>query len=285
MMNVQVLSAKAATLRTLHKGSDPLILANVWDVAGARLIESLGFPAVATSSAAIANSLGYRDGERISREEMLSVVSRIAASVNIPVSADIEGGYASAPEQMAETTRKLIEAGAVGLNLEDGEADRTRLTPIDRQVSKIAALRAAAASAGVQLVLNARTDAFWWKGADPKTRWADIVQRANAYREAGADSVFVPGMQKADDIARFAKESPGPLNIIAFTGTPSIPELRRLGVVRVSVGPGPYRAALGLLKKIANELREHGTYNGIAENALSPEEINQWFAASQGGAR
>lgn len=280
MTKIELLSAKAATLRSLHKGPDTLILANVWDVASARLIESLGFPAVATSSAAIANSLGYRDGERISREQMLEVVSRIASAVNIPVSADMEAGYAETPEQMAETTRQLIAAGAVGLNLEDSEADWTRLTPLDRQVSKITALRSTALSAGVPLVLNARTDAFWRKGADPATRWADCIQRANAYREAGADCIFVPGLRNAEDIERFLKESPGPLNVIAVAGTPSVAELRRLGVIRVSVGPGPYRAALGLLKKIANELRDRGTYGTIAENAIPLEEVSRWFARS-----
>jgi 2-methylisocitrate lyase-like PEP mutase family enzyme len=241
-------------------------------------MESLGFPAVATSSWAIASSLGYRDGERVSREQMLQVVARIASAVSIPVSADMEAGYAETPGEMAETTRQLIAAGAVGLNLEDGKADRTRLVPLDRQLSKIEALRNVAISVGVPLVLNARTDALWWKGADPQTRWADTIQRANAYRLAGADCIFVPGLRIAGDIARFVQESPGPLNILGGAGAPSIAELRRLGVIRVSVGPGAYRAALGHLRKLANEMRDQGTYSSLTDNAVTPEEVNRWFA-------
>ncbi len=277
MTNKTNLSSKAAILRQLHHGPNTLILPNVWDVAGACLIQALGFPVAATSSWAIASSLGYRDGQCISRQQMLDVVARIALAVEIPVSADMEAGYAQTPDQMAETTRGLIAAGAVGLNLEDGEADRTRLVPIELQVAKIEALCATASSAGVPLVLNARTDALWWKGANPETRWDDAIRRANAYRKAGADCVFVPGMQNAEEIQRFLRESPGPLNVFAGTGIPPIPELQRYGVARLSVGPGPYRAALGLLKRTAEELRGSGTYTSITENAISPDEVNRWF--------
>lgn len=271
------LSSKAATLRQLHYGPSTLILLNVWDVAGACLVQALGFPVVATSSWAIASSLGYRDGQRISRQQMLEVVARIASAVEIPVSADIEAGYAQTPNEMAETARELIAAGAVGVNLEDGEADRTRLVSLELQLAKIEALRATANSAGVPLVLNARTDALWWKGANPETRWDDATHRANAYRKAGADCVFVPGLRNAEDIQRFLRDSPGPLNVFAGAGIPPIPELQRYGVARLSLGPGPYRAALGLMKKAAAELRASGTYTSILENAISPDEVSRWF--------
>jgi 2-methylisocitrate lyase-like PEP mutase family enzyme len=271
------LSLKAATLRQLHRGPSTLILLNVWDVAGACLVQALGFPAVATSSWAIASSLGFHDGQRISRQQMLDVVARIASAVEIPVSADMEGGYAQTPDEMVKTARELIAAGAVGLNLEDGEADRTRLVPLERQLAKIKALRATANSAGIPLVLNARTDALWWKGAKPKTSWDDAVRRANAYRKAGADCVFALGLRNSDDIQRFMRESPGPLNVLAGPGIPPIQELQRYGVARVSLGAGPYRAALGLLKKAAAELRGSGTYASIVENAIPPDEVNRWF--------
>jgi 2-methylisocitrate lyase-like PEP mutase family enzyme len=254
-----------------------LVLPNVWDVAGACLIQDLGFPAVATSSWAIASSLGYRDGQRISRQQMLDVVARIVSAVEIPVSADMEAGYAQSPAQMAETTRALIAAGAVGLNLEDSEADRTRLVSLELQLAKIEALRATASSAGVPLVLNARTDALWWNGASPETSWDDAVRRANAYRQAGADCVFVLGLRNAEEIQRFMRESPGPLNVLASAGIPPIPELQRYGVARLSLGPGPYRAALGLLKKIAAELCGGGTYTSILENTIPADEANRWF--------
>lgn len=278
MTSRESLSAKATTLRSLHHAPDPLLLVNVWDVGGACAVASMGYRAIATSSWAISHSLGYPDGERVSRDQMLDTISRIAAAVTVPVSADVEGGYAETPEQMAATANALIEAGAVGLNLEDGEADRTRLAPIARQVEKIIAVREAAAAAGVPLVLNARTDAFWWKGVNPDTRWADIVERANAYRQAGADCIFVLGLKTADDIARFLRESPGPLNIFAGPGTPSVPELRQMGVARVSLAAGPYRAAIGVLKKIAGELRATGTYSTLTDYCISAEEASTWFA-------
>ncbi|HMK28303.1 MAG TPA: isocitrate lyase/phosphoenolpyruvate mutase family protein, partial [Terriglobales bacterium] len=171
----ETLQRKAETLQRLHKGPKILALINVWDVASARLVERMGFPAVATSSAAVANSLGYPDGERISRNEMLNVVERIASAVQLPVTADMEAGYSREPEQMADTARELIEAGAVGLNLEDSLENESKMVDVGLQVEKIKAVRSIAEIARVPLVLNARTDAYWWKGADPKARFADAV--------------------------------------------------------------------------------------------------------------
>ncbi|HXZ79441.1 MAG TPA: isocitrate lyase/phosphoenolpyruvate mutase family protein [Terriglobales bacterium] len=267
------LQEKAETLLSLHRGSKILVLINAWDVASARLVEHLGFPAVATSSAAVANSLGYPDGERISRNEMLNVVERITSAVHVPVTADMEAGYARDPEQMADTARELIEAGAVGLNLEDSLENESRLVDVKLQVEKIKAVRSIAEIAHVPLVLNARTDAYWWKGADPKTRLAETMRRANIYREAGGDCIFVPGLVDKDEISRLLKESPGPLNILgSMPGAPSIRELQELGVARVSLGAGPYRTALGAFRRLAHELLESGTYRMLAETAIpSPE--------------
>ncbi len=271
---------KAHTLRKLHQGPDLLVLVNIWDVASARVIEDLGFPAVATSSAAIANSLGYPDGERISRGEMLETVSRIAAAVSVPVTADMEAGYAATPEEMEDTARELVVSGAVGLNLEDGYDNESQLVDVRLQVEKIEAVREIGERAEVPLVINARTDAYWLKdGGDPKAHFAEAVRRAKAYREAGADCIFVPGLRDPEQIRQFLYESPGPLNILAGAGVPPLDELRKAGVRRVSLGSGPYRAALGIVMRIGKALREAGTYTLMTEYNIPYADLNELVGA------
>lgn len=271
---------KAERFRELHRGSGALILVNVWDVASARMIEEAGFPAAATTSAGIAAVLGYPDGEHISRREMLEMVRRIARAVRLPVSADLEAGYGTAPKELAETARELLTTGAIGMNLEDSTRDPRRpLVEISLQVEKLRAIREVADAAGVPLVINARTDVYLAATGEPATRLAEAVRRANAYREAGADCLFVPGVRDAATIAALAREIHGPLNILAGPGTPSVPELERLGVKRVSLGSTPYRACLTLFQKLAREARESGTYTGMA-GSLSHEVVNRLLARS-----
>ena len=266
---------KAETLRRLHHGPRLLVLLNAWDVISARLVEDLGHPAVATSSAGIANCLGYPDSQRISRSEMLEMVQRIVQAVRVPVTADLESGYAGSPQEMGETAQQLLETGAVGLNLEDSQQNETRLVDLGLAVEKIEAVREAGTAAGVRLVINARTDAYWWKGAEPGTRMAETVRRAQAFRLAGADCIFIPGLKDAAEIATFLRESPGPLNILGGAGVPPLPELQKLGVARVSLGSGPARAAVGVIRKIARELTETGTYTSITEGAVPYPEANR----------
>ena len=273
-------SSKADTLRELHHGDHAVVFPNVWDATSARVVEELGYPAVATTSAGIANMLGYADGQNISRDEMLSIVSLIARVVKVPVTADMEAGYADTADQMHETASALIYAGAVGLNLEDSEENESRLIELPLYLEKIAALREAGAKLGVRLVLNARTDAYWWKGAQPATRLSETVKRANAFRQAGADCIFVPGLKDLNDIRTFLKESPGPLNVLGGPGAPSIPELESAGVRRVSIGSGGYRTAIGIMQKVARQLKEQGTYELINEHAI-PFALSQLLQRSQ----
>ena len=265
---------KAARLRELHRGTKILILLNVWDVASARLIESMGLPAVATSSAAVANSLGYADGERISRSEMLAVVRRISAAVKVPLTADMEGGYCNLPEGMAETAHELLEAGAVGLNLEDSHQER-KLVDVSLQQEKLRALKEAGRTEGVDLVLNARTDPYLLKDAGDTWRIEETVCRARAYRDAGADCIFVPGLSDAETIRRLLEESPGPLNVLAGKGGLPVPELERLGVARLSLGSGPARAALAAFRRIAREVLDQGTYHSMTEDTLTYDEMQR----------
>ncbi len=270
-MNNKTLASKATTFLKLHQGPPILVLANVWDVVSARLVEQAGFPALATSSAAIANSLGYPDGQRISREEMLRVVARIAAKVNVPVSADLEAAYGD----VETTAHALVEAGAVGLNFEDGTGDRAHpLADAAEQCNRIRRIRATGEKLGVHIVINARSDVYLDQVGDPAARFDHTVERLNAYRQAGADCLFAPGVQDGETIGRLVKALKGPLNVLAGPSTPPLPELERLGVARVSFGSWPARSAWGLFQQLTRELREKGTFTTIAEGAISYREIN-----------
>jgi 2-methylisocitrate lyase-like PEP mutase family enzyme len=268
---------KAARFRELHHGPRLLILPNAWDVASARIFEDLGFTAIGTTSAGIAASLGYPDGQRISRSEMLEMVSRIANAVSIPVTADMEAGYGLSPDDLAATARAVIESGAIGMNLEDatGDDDRLLVEPA-LQARKIEAIRQMASSLGVPLVLNARTDLYHLMGAgDPATRFDRTVERLTSYRRAGADCLFVPGVRDAETIGRLARGVNGPLNVLAGPGMPPVAELQRLGVARLSVGSGPMRATLGLTRRIGRQLLDEGTYTLILEGAIPYAEVNE----------
>lgn len=246
------LKAKAETLRALHVPGRPLVLVNAWDAATASLIERAGASAVATSSAAAANALGYPDGGHIGRDRMLAAVAVIAAAVAVPATADLEAGYGDDPEDAAATARGVLAAGAVGLNLEDtAGGDSATLLPIEGFVAKIAAVHAVAADTGVPLVLNARTDVFIGEVGEPESRLEHAIARGRAYIAAGADCVFVPAVTDSDLIAALVRELEGPVSVLATSSSPPLPELARLGVARVSVGSGPYRAALALTARIA----------------------------------
>jgi len=265
---------KADIFRALHSGSEILLLPNAWDAASARIVEECGFPAVATTSAGIAFSLGYPDGQKISKEEMFAVVARIATAVNVPVTADVEAGYGNRPENVAETARAVIEAGAVGLNLEDATGDSSHpLAEVSLQLEKIRAVRQAAASLHVPLVLNARTDVYLLQVGEPATRYDEALRRLSAFRDAGADCVFLPSLRDAATIGRIVADLRCPLNILGGPGSPSAPELRKLGVARVSLGSGPMRATLGLLRRLAEEVKSAGTYAAM-EGAPSHAEMN-----------
>jgi len=281
-MNQTTQIAKAETFRKLHDGSKLLVLPNAWDVASARLYEAAGFCAIATTSAGVAWTLGYPDGENISRQTMLEAVHRIAGRVCLPVTADMVAGFGPTPEDTAETVQGVIAAGAVGLNLEDGTGDpHNPLVEVPLHVEKIRAAREAATAAGVPVVVNARTDVFLAAVGEPGTRLDHAVRRANADRDAGADCLFVPGVQDSETIGHLARSITGPLNILARAGIPPLSELARLGVARVSVGSGPMLAALGRLRRIAGELLATGTFVAMTEDAISYAEMNELLKATR----
>jgi 2-methylisocitrate lyase-like PEP mutase family enzyme len=274
MTDLARLRERALALHALHDRTRVLVLPNAWDVVSARLVEQAGFPAIATSSAAIAWSLGYEDGQRIAREEMLAVAARIARAVRVPVSADLEAGYGDA----GATVDAALAAGIVGMNLEDGTGHaESPLLEVATAAERVRSARAAADRAGVPFFINARTDVFLRRVGEESTRLARAIERARAYREAGADGIFVPGVDDAETIRALARGIDAPLNVLARVTTPSVAELARLGVARVSLGSGTACIALTALRAAATGLREQGTF-ACLEGAISFADVNRLVA-------
>jgi 2-methylisocitrate lyase-like PEP mutase family enzyme len=358
---------KASRLLELHHADQPLVLINCWDAASAAMVEHCGLPAVATSSAALANALGFPDGQHLPWAQMLEAVARVCRAVKVPVTADIESGFAAGVTALEKSITEIIQAGAVGVNLEDvmpanpdlqgaglqdadlqnadlkngdpksagsKNADTKKananvrhgnpLFPLPEQIARIQTVRRAADAQGVHLVINARTDAYWQSGVEPAEAMRATLERGKAYLQAGADCIFVPGLRNPEHIKTVIDHlnAPGPrtpdlrtndlrtpdprsngprapnlrsndprandlrtndlrnlhrvspVNILAGPGVPSIPELARLGVKRVSYGSGPHRAAMGLLRRMADEARTSGTYTALTEGAVPYEEMN-----------
>jgi 2-methylisocitrate lyase-like PEP mutase family enzyme len=269
---------RAQTLRNLHTSGPLLVLPNAWDAGSARIFVEAGFHALATTSAGIAFSLGYPDGEKISRAEMVAAVGRITGRVAVPVTADMEAGYGRDPEAVAETVRGVIAAGAVGMNLEDSrEEDGGTLLDFALAVARVRAAREAGAAAGVPIVLNARTDAFHPGALPPNRQFAEAVRRGNAYREAGADCVFVPFVGDSGTIERLVKEIAAPLNVLGAPEAPTLKALEGLGVRRVTFGSAPMRATLGLVRRMAREWKEKGTYGTLGAYGIPFAELQRLF--------
>lgn len=267
------LKLKALRFLRLHKGPHILLLPDAWDAASARIFGAAATEALATTSAGIANALGYPDGQRIPREEMIGAVRRIVKAVAIPVTADIEAGYGPAPEDVAVTIRQVLEAGAVGVNLEDAASDIT-LYEVPQQVERLRAAREAATALGVPLVINARTDVYLQGRSDSSYAFEEALRRLTAYRDAGASCLFVPGLRDIHTIARMTRAIGTPLNILAGPGVPSARDLENIGVARLSLGSGPMRAAMGLMRKIGRELLENGTWAAMLDEAVPYQEMN-----------
>jgi len=275
----------AARFRRLHAaGSDQiLVLPNAWDAMSARVVEDAGASAIATTSAGVSWALGYPDGHGLSRDAMIEAVRRMVQCVRVPVTADVEGGYGTgSPDDVAATVRGVIGAGAVGVNFEDspghhGEA----LLDTHVHAARLTAAREAARDAGVDLFINARVDTYLRKVGNEHERLELTIRRAHAYLAAGADGIFVPLVSDTETIRQLVQAVAAPLNVIAGPGSPSIAELKALGVARVSVGPGLARAVMAHIRRAANELLGAGTYTELADQFTSPE-ANGLFNPARG---
>lgn len=264
---------RAETLRALHVKSSPLLLVNVWDVASAKAVASTGAAAIATSSAAMAWMLGGLDGTGRAADGFFDMVGRISAAVApLPLSVDVEAGFGSTPTQVATTVRKVVSAGAVGINIEDRILPAGGPGPVLHEVTdqqlRIRAARAAAEALGIPLVINARCDVYLAEVGEPAERLELVATRAAAYAAAGADCIFVPGPRDAAQIGTLASRIDAPLNVLAVPGSPALPELASLGVARVSLGSWPARVMLAELQRIATSVATTGWYAQL-EGALS----------------
>ncbi len=279
MINIDKQKQKADDFLALHHAPTILMLPNAWDVASEKIFELEGFKAIGTTSAGIAAMLGYADGQHMSLAENMEVVQRIVNNTTLPVSADIEAGYATSIEGVVKAANAVLNVGAVGLNLEDSTGDpNTPLFDKALQQEKIKAIREMSVAKGIHLVINARTDVIMNNDDSPQYL-REAIECGNAYREAGADCIFVPDVGNLDKklFPVLVKEIDAPINIIAGATTPPIPELQDMGVARVSLGPRPMRAVLSFLRKIAKELMTTGTYKLMTESSISYSDVNQWF--------
>lgn len=261
------LVARAERLRALHAGPGPLVLPNAWDVGSALAVARAGARAVATTSSGVAAVLGYPDGEVIPADEMLAAVARIAAAVDVPVTADLEAGYGLPADALVE---RLAATGAVGLNLEDTarRGGTPELGPMEPQIQRIASIRSAATAAGVALVINARIDSFLRADGSGSDTYADALARGRAYLAAGADCVYPIMLADAEVIGRFVAEVGGPVNILRRPGSPSVAELAALGVRRISVGGGLWRHAMERAENVARDLLagQDGAFGALGED-------------------
>jgi 2-methylisocitrate lyase-like PEP mutase family enzyme len=236
----------AETFAALHVKGDPLIIFNVWDAGTAREAEKFGSKAIATGSYAVALANGFHDGEKLPLELVLANLERIVASVDLPVSLDFEGGYASEPDELGENTRLVIKAGAIGINFEDRIVQGDGLYRIDEQAARIRAVREAADGMGVLLFINARCDVVLPldTATHNENHLEQMIERAAAYAEAGASGFFAPGLVNPSFIERLCNESPLPVNILVWPGVPSSKQLAELGVARISYGGSSYRMTM-----------------------------------------
>ena len=272
----------AERFRRLHDRKEVLVLPNAWDVPSARVFEDEGFPAVATSSAGMLASLGYPDGEEIPAKELFSAIGRIAQVLNIPLSADLVGGFGGTPEQVARSVGATIRAGAVGVNIEDFVHAEKRLLSVKSQVAKLRAVVRVQRTSRVPFVINARTDALRFFRGDDAARLEEAIRRASAYRDAGADCVYPMGLTDRESIERFVKALDFPTNVMVRKGLPPVSELKRLGVARVSFGPSASYAAMGLLKRASREVREKGTYDTLTDGSITFDELNSLAVRKKG---
>ncbi len=256
-----------SAFRELHHTGSILVLANVWDVGGARIVESLGAKAIATTSAGVAWSKGYADGNVMPTQLLAQLAAEIVQAVKIPVSVDFEAGYSDDPATVAENLKPLLDAGISGINLEDGTA------PVELLARKIEAIKGIG-----DVFVNARTDVYLRGLAVEGERVGEILRRASVYSSAGADGLFVPGASDPAEIGEIAKGTPLPVNILSLPGVPNSAELERLGVRRLSAGSGIAQVAYQLVSQLAGAFFADGAYSSISKGARSYGELQELFS-------
>lgn len=246
---------RANLLKSLHIKGDPLILFNIWDAGSALALQEIGAKVIATGSWSVAAAHGCDDGEKLPFDLVLANLKRIIASVNLPVTIDLEGGYGKTPVKLHANVGKIIEMGAVGINFEDQIVGGVGLYSIEEQCVRIKAVRAAALNASIPIFINARTDIFLKANvADHVDQLDEAILRANAYAESGASGFFVPGLRDANHIKKLCEFSPIPINIMMLPDMLASKKLAELGVARISYGPSPYCQVMDVLKEMGRDV-------------------------------
>lgn len=258
----------AATFHQLHRGPDILKLANAWDAGSARVIEAQGAKAVATTSAGFAWSLGYPDGDALPLEELVRSVKLITRAIEVPLTVDMESGFGKTPEAVADAVARVVGAGAVGLNIEDGS------NPPELLATKIGAIRKVAAREGVDIFINARIDVYLFKLVPPAEAVAESLRRAKIYQDAGASGIFVPAIVAPDEIKAVVAGIDRPLNVLAWPGLLPAAELAKLGVKRLSAGSGVSKAIWGRTAALAKAFLQDGAYEALADGAMDSATAN-----------
>ena len=269
---MSTLSGHAKTFRELHATGRIFVVANAWDAGSARLLESCGAPAIATTSAGLAWSHGYADGNVLPASVLASALAEITRVITVPLSVDFEAGYSNDPAKVAEAIAPVLDAGAVGINLEDGTDSPELLC------AKLGAVKTAASKRGVDLFVNARTDVYLKRLVPAERAEAEAIARGKKYLAAGADGVFVPGLADPASIRAVVGAVPLPLNLLIIPGLAPVAELQSLGVRRVSAGSALTQSAYGLTKRAVTQLLKEGRYELMLERALTHPELNALFA-------
>jgi 2-methylisocitrate lyase-like PEP mutase family enzyme len=262
---------KAKKFYDLHHTGNLLILPNIWDCLGANLLESLNYPAIATASASVAFTNGYDDGQQISFDSVLAILKKISDSVNIPVSADIESGFANDDAELKENIKRLLATGIVGINIEDTDKETNSILPSDVQCEKIKLVKKASEEMGISLFINARADVYLrGKNFDtPESKFEEAMKRGRAYKAAGADCFYPIGMTRQEDIKTMVDQLQMPVNVITIPGIPELSALNEMGVARVSLGPSFLKIAIKAMKNLALKLQNFGGLSDITENEIT----------------
>jgi 2-methylisocitrate lyase-like PEP mutase family enzyme len=262
---------KAKKFYDLHHTGNLLILPNIWDCLGANLLESLNYPAIATASASVAFTNGYDDGQQISFDSVLAILKKISDSVNIPVSADIESGFANDDAELKENIKRLLATGIVGINIEDTDKETNSILPTDVQCEKIKLVKKASEETGISLFINARADVYLrGKNFDtPESKFEEAMKRGRAYKAAGADCFYPIGMTRQEDIKTMVDQLQMPVNVITIPGIPELSALNEMGVARVSLGPSFLKIAIKAMKNLALKLQNFGGLSDITENEIT----------------
>jgi 2-methylisocitrate lyase-like PEP mutase family enzyme len=270
---------RAQTLRALHRAPPILLLPNAWDLISARIFADAGYPAIATTSGGVAWALGYADGEKTPWPEVVDATAKIAAAVSVPVTADIEAGYGKTPDEVARHVVEIAQAGAVGCNLEDGAGGGLR--SVEDAAARIAAARKAIAAAGLDIVINARTDVYLHGSGDAAAKQNEAIRRGKAYLAAGADCIYVFALVDLAIITAITRALAAPVNIIGRSGTPSLAALENAGVARVSIATGATMVVASQLQQLAKDLRAQGDF-GILQHRMTRPEAQQLFGQQKG---